>query len=132
MDNNQKDLFAIWEEIFNNVKTDNLSLELFDSMTIEVVTKYYCVIQMQFYAFDLIDEGKNDLSSDFGYFRDNVYEHFQGNENDYLNISRTVKHLYKYRQNILKIINEHSITNDEFIELFNKTLNEYKVVYQIV
>lgn len=131
-DNNQKESMSAWDEIFNNIEARNLSLEMFDSMPIELLVKYYCVVEMQFYAFERMCEGDNDVSNEMDYHTtNNDSDHFQGNKNDYLNLSSAVKNLYKYREQIIKKIKENDIKNDEFVKLFENTLNEYKVVYQI-
>lgn len=114
-----------WDKIFENILLiDNNTLDLIE---IELLIKYYIVIEMQFYIFDELFDKSLTLDS-VCYFSSN--ETFIGNENDLLDIASTTKRLYPKRMKIKSIIKD-KINKTEFLQLYDNSFAEYAKFYNI-
>lgn len=124
-------LTSIWDNIHNNLKNNNITYEQFENMTIEELGRYIVVISIQTFVYDemnLCTRLGNNIQSHVKYEASGEKE-FTNDNIDFLTIQNTVNLLSEKKRQINEILKNKSITINDFIQIYNKCLDEYKLIY---
>jgi len=115
-----------WDTIFNHFGRNIITDDMLEEMDIELLTKYYAVVQMQFWACDQMERNIK-LASDPNYvITEENKKRFESTEQDLINLKAIVYRYTGIRDKMTELIRYHPISDEDFQRLFRNTLDNYK------